>query len=66
MVADAVCWCQVDPGVLIQAVSHVDQFPQYLIRALIYRVVTTLATHGDGPWMLGYDSGVDILLEMMR
>jgi len=65
VVADAVCWCQATPEVLIQAVAQVDQFSQYLIRALIYRMVTTLATHGDGPWMSGYDPGIDLLMKIM-
>jgi hypothetical protein len=37
-----------DEGVL-SAVSHIEDFGQYLIRALIYRLVTDAVFHGNLP-----------------
>ncbi len=42
VVADAVCWRNANPEELVECVSHVQGFPQFLIRALIYRMVTTI------------------------
>ncbi|MBO0825589.1 MAG: hypothetical protein J2P27_17315 [Actinobacteria bacterium] len=41
VVADALVWEGADERIL-GAVSHIDEFGQYLIRALIYRMVTEL------------------------
>lgn len=38
VVGDALAWERADES-LLDAVAHVDDFPQYLLRALIYRVV---------------------------
>jgi uncharacterized protein (TIGR02569 family) len=38
VVGDALAWEEADAS-LLDAVAHVDDFPQYLLRALIYRVV---------------------------
>jgi uncharacterized protein (TIGR02569 family) len=39
VIADALVWEEADDNVL-SAVAHVDQFAQYLLRALIYRAIT--------------------------
>lgn len=39
VVADAIVWEGADPSVL-EAVSHIDRFGQYLVRALIFRLVS--------------------------
>ena len=38
VVGDALAWEGADEG-LLDAVAHVDEFPQFLLRALIYRIV---------------------------
>ena len=38
VVGDALAWEGADES-LLDAVAHVDEFPQYLLRALIYRIV---------------------------
>jgi hypothetical protein len=45
-VIDALCWHDVDPGVL-DGWSHLREWRQMLIRALIYRIATTEAAGGD-------------------
>jgi uncharacterized protein (TIGR02569 family) len=42
VVGDAVCWRGADPEPLIVATSAVAPFPQLLVRAVIYRLVTGL------------------------
>jgi len=58
VIADALVWEGADSRVL-EAVSHIDDFGQYLIRALIFRSVTDWirgqeepagSAHGDDPW----------------
>jgi uncharacterized protein (TIGR02569 family) len=45
VVADALCWEGADDQ-LLAAVSHIEDFGQYLSRALIYRLVTDGVFHG--------------------
>lgn len=60
VVADAVCWRNADPADLLSHVSHVDEFPQHLVRALIYRMVTTIAVAADEPDLRGYRPGMEL------
>jgi uncharacterized protein (TIGR02569 family) len=46
VVADALCWEGAGEE-LLAAVSHIEDFGQYLARALIYRLVTDSVFHGD-------------------
>ncbi|MEC7225304.1 MAG: phosphotransferase [Candidatus Latescibacterota bacterium] len=42
LVADLVCWHGVDPDAVIKRVGQVAHFPQLLVRALLFRMVTDL------------------------
>jgi hypothetical protein len=42
VVGDAICWRDADPDPLVVATSTVTEFPQLLVRAVIYRLVTAL------------------------
>jgi uncharacterized protein (TIGR02569 family) len=46
VVADALCWEGADDS-LLRAVEGVERFGQYLVRALIYRLVTDAVFHGE-------------------
>jgi uncharacterized protein (TIGR02569 family) len=46
VVADALCWEGADDS-LLGAVEGVERFGQYLVRALIYRLVTDAVVHGE-------------------
>ena len=48
VVADALVWEGADEGIL-DAVEHVEDFDQYLLRALIYRTVTDRLARPDEP-----------------
>lgn len=48
VVGDALLWEGADET-LLDAVSHVDDFPQYLLRALIYRAVVDRMVHEHEP-----------------
>jgi uncharacterized protein (TIGR02569 family) len=48
VVADALVWEGAQQEIL-QAVAHVHDFPQYLLRALIYRMVTDRLFHPEEP-----------------
>jgi hypothetical protein len=50
VIADALVWEGADSQVL-DAVSHIDDFGQYLIRALIFRSATD--------WILGEEESAD-------
>lgn len=63
VVTDALVWEGADARIL-DAVSHIDDFGQYLIRALIFRAVTdwilakdepAASGAGDDPWALAVD-----------
>ena len=64
VVADAVCWRDADPSGLFKHVSHVEHFPQLLIRALVYRMVTTIAFSRGEPALEGYDPGIDLAKQL--
>jgi uncharacterized protein (TIGR02569 family) len=42
VVQDAICWRAADPAPLLTATSTIPEFPQLLVRAVIYRLVTAL------------------------
>jgi uncharacterized protein (TIGR02569 family) len=48
VVGDALTWEGADES-LLDAVAHVDEFPQFLLRALIYRTVTDRLFREDKP-----------------
>lgn len=48
VVGDALAWEGADET-LLDAVAHVDEFPQYLLRALIYRIVVDALFRADEP-----------------
>jgi uncharacterized protein (TIGR02569 family) len=48
VVADALVWEGADESVLA-AVAHVEEFPQYLLRALVFRAVTDRLFRADEP-----------------
>jgi uncharacterized protein (TIGR02569 family) len=48
VVGDALAWEGADHR-LLSAVAHVDAFPQFLLRALVYRVVTDALFRGGEP-----------------
>jgi uncharacterized protein (TIGR02569 family) len=48
VIADALVWEGADES-LLEAVAHVDDFDQYLLRALIYRSVSDRLLRPDGP-----------------
>ena len=63
VVADALVWEGADARIL-GAVSHIDDFGQYLVRALIFRAVTdrilgtdapAASDAGDDPWAPAVD-----------
>lgn len=64
VVADAVCWENADPKVFYPAISSIEQFPQLLVRALIYRIVTRLVFHGSETHLSGYRPGIEMALEL--
>ena len=65
VVADAVCWRNADPEDLLKYVTHIDQFPQLLIRALIYRMVTTIVISQGKRNLGGYDPGVHMAMQLV-
>jgi len=65
VVADAICWRNADPEVLLTHVAHIDQFPQLLIRALIYRMVTTIVVSQGERGLGGYDPGVNMAMQLV-
>jgi uncharacterized protein (TIGR02569 family) len=48
VVADAICWANAEPAPLLAATEHLDEFPQLFVRAVIFRLVTTLVFGGGG------------------
>ena len=61
VVADAVCWRNADPERLLGHVSLIEQFPQLLVRSLIFRMVTTIAVSQGEPDLNGYAPGIDMV-----
>ena len=65
VVADAVCWRQADPDELLGYVSSINEFPQLLLRALIYRIVTTLAFKNKEN-LDGYKPGIEMVQKLIK
>ena len=63
VVADAVCWRGADPVSLLQCVEHIASFPQLFVRALIYRMGTTIAT--GIPDLSGYAPGIEFAVQLV-
>lgn len=64
VVADAVCWRNADADTLLQIVSSVEEFPQLLLRALVFRMVTTIAVSRGEPDLTGYTPGIDMAVRL--
>ena len=64
VVADAICWRAADPEEVLDAVVHVEEFPQLLVRALIYRMTTTVESSKAGADLEGYEFAVDLALRL--
>ena len=65
VVADAVCWRKADPGELLEYTSSIEEFPQMLVRAMIYRMITTLAFKNKVD-LNGYMPGVEMVRGLFR
>ena len=48
VVGDAICWANAEPARLLAATAHLEEFPQLFVRAVIFRLVTTLVFGGGG------------------
>lgn len=48
VVGDAIRWSNADPVRLLAASEHLEAFPQLFVRAVIFRLVTTLVIGGGG------------------
>ncbi|MBN1342992.1 MAG: hypothetical protein JXQ73_09955 [Phycisphaerae bacterium] len=62
VVADAVCWQNAPPEAFRGSISSIEHFPQLLVRALIYRMVTTIAVARGKPDLSEYTPGIDMAL----
>jgi uncharacterized protein (TIGR02569 family) len=65
VVADAVCWEGAVPETFYEAIAEIEQFPQLLVRALIFRIVTSLAFSGSETDLSGYTPGIDMALALL-
>ncbi|MFC1736386.1 TIGR02569 family protein [Candidatus Hydrogenedentota bacterium] len=65
VVADAVCWRNADPETLLGHVSAIEEFPQLLVRALIFRMVTTITVSQCEPDLSGYAPGIDMVMRLI-
>jgi uncharacterized protein (TIGR02569 family) len=65
VVADAVCWRKADPEKLLSYVADIKYFPQLLIRALIFRMVTTLAFSQGKSDLRGYAPGISLAKRLL-
>ncbi|HVF07667.1 MAG TPA: hypothetical protein VNC60_03735 [Actinomycetota bacterium] len=52
VVGDAICWANAEPAPLLAATEHLEEFPQLFVRAVIFRLATTLVVgaRGLGPY----------------
>jgi hypothetical protein len=64
VVADAVCWRDADPDPLLAYVSSMEQFPQLLVHALIFRMVATIAFSRGEPDLSGYVPGMALAVRL--
>ncbi len=64
VVADAMCWHAADPSMLLDVVAHLREFPQLLVRALLYRMTTTIESAAKAVDLDGYRSAVDWTLRL--
>jgi uncharacterized protein (TIGR02569 family) len=62
--ADVVCWRDADPERLLDCVSDVREFPQHLVRALIYRMTTSVVVAEGDPDLEGYRRTVRFALRL--
>jgi uncharacterized protein (TIGR02569 family) len=66
IVADAICWRAADARELLATVAHIDEFPQLFLRALIYRMTTTVEFSRRAADLDGYRSAVDLALQLAK
>lgn len=64
--ADSACWRDADPDRLLACVSDVSGFPQLLVRALIYRMTTSVEVAEGEPHLDGYLRTVRFALRLSR
>ena len=60
VVADAVCWEGAPPETFDEVAAGIDGFPQLFVRALIYRLVTSLVFYGDEMDLSGYAPAIEM------
>lgn len=69
VVGDALTWEGSSPDVL-RLIQRVDQWPQLLLRALIFRIVVNALAERVEPWRLDvseeYRSTIDLVLELTK
>jgi len=64
VVEDAVRWHDADPAPLIEACANVNDFPQLLIRAVIFRLVTSMLFGFDGDDPSDFDVIADVAIPL--
>jgi uncharacterized protein (TIGR02569 family) len=64
VVADAVCWRGAKPGPLLDSVGNVPEFPQLLLRALLYRMTTSVLLAPADPDLAGYGPAAELALDL--
>ena len=65
IVADAICWRSADSNRLLPAVAHLEEFPQLLLRALVFRMTVTLELEGEGASLARYRPATDLALRLV-
>ena len=65
VLADAVCWEEGAPEPLLEAVQGIEEFPQLLLRALLFRMATTIEMSGEAR-LDGYGPGIDLVRQLCR
>jgi uncharacterized protein (TIGR02569 family) len=60
VVADAVCWEGAPPEIFDEVAAEIDRFPQLFVRALIYRLVTSLEFYGTQIDLSGYAPAIEM------
>lgn len=58
VIADAVCWRNAAPEDFRESTSSIEDFPQLLVRALIFRMVTSLVLYRGEVDLNGYAPGI--------
>ena len=64
--ADVICWHEANSEALLECVVHVGEFPQLLVRALIFRMLTTIGFAQGEPPLAEYQPAVDLAVRLAR